>query len=85
MGKVDQNYQVVYREDTLNVYIPGGWVFFQRPESCGGGYWLGRTFDGVFIMELEYPVSLFDGISYLMEVTKMHERGQVFDDDFTLF
>ncbi|MBB6967859.1 hypothetical protein HEN94_009190 [Escherichia coli] len=84
MGKIDQDYQVVYRGNTLDVYIPGGWVFFQRPKDCGGGYWLGRTYEGLFMLELESPVSLFDGISYLMELNKMHAKGQVFDDDFSL-
>lgn len=43
MGKKDSNYQIVYRGEGLKNFIPGGWVFFQRPKECGGGYWLGRT------------------------------------------
>ncbi|STT06551.1 Uncharacterised protein [Klebsiella pneumoniae] len=55
MGSKDSNYQVVYRYEPLMKYVPGGWVLFQRPKSCGGGFWLGKTYDGVFMLELERP------------------------------
>lgn len=48
MAGSDSNYQVVYRGESLTNYVPGGLVFFQRPKENGGGFWLGRTFDGVF-------------------------------------
>ncbi|EPU0990948.1 ABC transporter ATP-binding protein [Cronobacter turicensis] len=51
MGKKDDDYQVVYRGEDLPRYVPGGLVFFQRLKECGGGYWLGRTCDGVFMFE----------------------------------
>lgn len=84
MGGKDQNYQVVYRGESLSRFIPGGWVFFQRPKECGGGYWLGRTYEDCFWLELERPVSLFDGLGYMMEVNRMLENAQDFDDDFRL-
>lgn len=48
MGAPDMNYQVVYRGRQLERFVPGGWVMFQRPKECGGGYWLGRTYDDCF-------------------------------------
>ncbi|ASO23507.1 hypothetical protein IHB14_000197 [Salmonella enterica] len=85
MGKVDQNYQIVYRGEELKVYIPGGLVFFQRPKECGGGYWLGRTYDGLFWLELELPTSLHDGLIYLLQLKKVEALSNEFDDNFTLF
>lgn len=79
MSKSDSNYQVVYRGDNLQNFKPGGWVFFQREKEHGGGYWLGRTYDGVFIIEYEKPISLFDGIHFIMMVTEM-EKNQVFEE-----
>ncbi|XFW42561.1 hypothetical protein AAHT82_03240 [Klebsiella pneumoniae] len=84
MGSHDSNYQIVYRGEVLERYEPGGWVFFQRQKEYGGGYWLGRTCDGVFIMELEYPVSLHDGIVYLNQLTRVSANFMDFDDDFSL-
>ncbi|EML5664492.1 hypothetical protein ACU4M6_001978 [Raoultella ornithinolytica] len=83
MGK-DTNYQVVYRGETLPHYIPGGWVFFQRPKECGGGFWLGKTFDAMFMLEMDRPVSLHDGLCYIVQHTNVSENFMDFDDDFTL-
>ncbi|WP_213672548.1 hypothetical protein [Raoultella ornithinolytica] len=83
MGK-DTNYQVVYRGETLPHYIPGGWVFFQRPIECGGGFWLGKTFDGLFMLEMDRPVSLHDGLCYIVQHMNVSEDFMDFDDDFTL-
>ena len=83
MGK-DTNYQVVYRGETLPHYIPGGWVFFQRSKECGGGFWLGKTFDGLFMLEMDRPVSLHDGLCYIVQHTNVSENFMDFDDYFTL-
>lgn len=83
MGK-DTNYQVVYRGETLPHYIPGEWVFFQRPIECGGGFWLGKTFDGLFMLEMDRHVSLHDGLCYIVQHTNVSENFMDFDDDFTL-
>lgn len=80
----DTNYQVVYRGEALPHYIPGGWVFFQRPKECGGGFWLGKTFDGLFMLEMDRPVSLHDGLCYIVQHTNVSENFMDFDDDFTL-
>jgi len=40
-------------------------VFFQRSKENGGGFWLGRTFDGVFWLKISAPVSLSQGLLYL--------------------
>lgn len=68
MAGSDSNYQVVYRGESLTNYVPGGLVFFQRPKENGGGFWLGRTFDGVFWFEIYEPVSLSQGLVYLQEL-----------------
>lgn len=84
MGKHDCNYQIVYRGETLQKYEPGGWVFFQRPKECGGGYWFGRTYVGVFMLDLERPVSLHDGIIFLNQLNEVASNFMTFDDDFKL-
>lgn len=65
MAGSDSNYQVVYRGESLTDYALGGLVFFQRPKENGGGFWLGRTYDGVFWFEISAPVSLSQGLLYL--------------------
>lgn len=85
MGKKDDNYQIDYRGERLERYHPGGWVFFQRPEECGGGYWLGCTYDDLFWLELEFPFSLHDGVVYLLHYEKVEARSTKFDDNFSLF
>jgi len=63
----DINYQIVHRGESLTDYMPG-LVFFQRPKENGGGFWLGRTFDGIFWFEIYEPVSLSPGLIYLQEL-----------------
>lgn len=84
MGKRDCKYQIVYRDEALEYFIPGGWVFFQRSKTCGGGFWLGRTFDDVFMLELVYPVSLHEGIVFLNQLSDVADKFMDFDDDFQL-
>lgn len=85
MGKKDDSYQIVYRGGRLERYHPGGWVFFQRPKECGGGYWLGRTYDDLFWLELEFPISLHDGLVYLIHLKDVEAISTEFDDNFSLF
>lgn len=68
MAGSDTNYQIVYRGNCLECFHSGGWVFFQRPKEAGGGFWLGRTYDFVFMIELPCPVSLREGIIYLQQL-----------------
>lgn len=68
MAGSDTNYQIVYRGYCLECFHSGGWVFFQRPKEAGGGFWLGRTYDFVFMIELPCPVSLREGIIYLQQL-----------------
>lgn len=82
MGGKDLNYQVVYRGEELSPYREGGWVFFQRPKSCGGGFWFGRTYSDCFWLEFEQPTSLGIGIEYLLSLRKVDVNS--FDDDFKL-
>ncbi|WP_158780414.1 hypothetical protein [Pantoea sp. BAV 3049] len=85
MGGKDSNFKVVYRGEQLENYQAGGWVFFQRSKQCGGGFWLGRTYDDCFWLELERPTSLSAGIHYLMELDSIRARGFEFDGDSHLF
>jgi len=85
MGAKDSNYQIVYRGQTLDVYRPGGWVFFQRAKECGGGYWLGRTHDNVFMIEYERPISLREGMLFLLSMKQVEAKSDDFDPYFTLF
>ncbi|WP_338463883.1 hypothetical protein [Franconibacter daqui] len=84
MGKSDSNFQVVYRGETLDSYRQGGWVFFQRKKEHGGGYWLGRTYDDVFIIEYECPISLHEGIIFINQTGSIAATTNDFDDDFFL-
>jgi len=45
MGKKDSNHQIIYRGQMLQRFTSDGCVFVQRQKECGGGFWLGRTFD----------------------------------------
>ncbi len=84
MGSKDSNYQVVYRYEPLMKYVPGGWVLFQRPKSCGDGFWLGKTYDDVFMLELDRPVPLREGIKYIILSAQVAENSMDFDEDFRL-
>ena len=75
MGVSDSKFQVVYRGEVLEHFKPGGWVFFQRPKECGGGYWI----------EYERPVSLSEGMIYLTSLIKVEARSNDFDENFSLF
>jgi len=39
--------------------------FFQRPKECDGGYWLGKTYDFVLMLEIPYPVSLRQRLDFM--------------------
>lgn len=80
----DVNYQVVYRGESLESFQPGGWVFFQRPKECGGGYWFGKTYDDCFMLEFDRPVSLAEGIRYTLTADRVASTAHLFDDDFEL-
>lgn len=84
MAKNPEKFQIVYRGEVLTYYKPGEWVFFQRPKECGGGYWLGKTYDFVFMFEIPYPISLRQGMDFLNEAEGIgiHKLASV--DDFKL-
>ncbi|CAI2442738.1 Uncharacterised protein [Serratia liquefaciens] len=84
MASKELGYQVVYRGETLPHLVEGGWVFFQRLKEYGGGYWLGRTYHDVFILEYDRPTSLYDGILFIFEMKRAEHGYTAFDDDFTL-
>lgn len=82
MGGKDSNFQIVYRGNSLKHYVEGGWVFFQRPKECGGGYWFGRTYSDCFWFEFAYPTSLNLGMQYIASMGSFDYTE--FDDDFKL-
>lgn len=84
MGKKSENCQIVYRGEALPRFIDGGWVLFQRPKHCGGGYWLGKTYPFYFMIELERPVSLNEGLRYIIMSDGVANVSHIFDDDFKL-
>lgn len=84
MASKELGYQVVYRGEILPHFVEGGWVFFQRLKEYGGGYWLGRTYHDVFILEYDRPTSLYDGILFIFEMKRTEHGYTDFDDDFTL-
>lgn len=84
MGGKDSNYKVVYRGETLDRIVEGEWVFFQRLREYAGGYWLGRTYNDCYVFELEWPVSLSQGLEYLLTLQSVKDKGYGFDDDFPL-
>ncbi|EEW4238905.1 TPA: hypothetical protein JLF94_002915 [Escherichia coli] len=84
MGGKDANYQIIYRGEVLEFLRPGEWVFFQRRKDLGGGYWLGRTYTDFYHFGPEQPVSLSQGLLYIMASDKAEAVSQTFDDDFEL-
>lgn len=84
MGRKDENHQIVYRGETLPYLHPGQWVFFQRSKECGGGYWLGRTFQDFYKFGPEQPVSLSEGLKFILVADRVEAISHVFDDDFKL-
>ncbi|ECC9827539.1 hypothetical protein PL246_09665 [Salmonella enterica] len=84
MSSKGTNYQIIYRGQILEYYFPGQWVFFQRPKESGGGYWLGKMYDDCFWLELERPVSLFDGLRFMGGLDTVQKKAWEFDDDFQL-
>ena len=56
-------------------------MLFQRQKQYGGGYWLGKTLDDLFMLELEHPVSLHDGVVYIVQYGKAAANFMDFDDD----
>jgi len=46
---------------------------------------LGRTYEDCFWLELEFPVSLYDGLEFLMEVTRVEQRSDEVDANYSLF
>lgn len=82
--KNDMDYDVVLRGQMLERIREGRWVFFQRLKEYGGGFWLGRTYHNVFILEFERPTSLREGILFIMQTKSVERNFPSFDDDFEL-
>jgi len=83
MDVKDSNYQIVYRGETMTRLVSGGWVFFQRLKEYGDGYWMGKAFEDFFVLGIERPVSLNDGLRYQMVVASA-AKHPAFNNDFEL-
>ena len=70
MGKRNDNYQIVYRGQQLQWYVPGGRVLFQREKQDGGGFWIGRTCDGVFWLEVDRPLFILDALAAIADLDR---------------
>ncbi|MFB4362590.1 hypothetical protein RAC65_18250 [Pantoea sp. BS_8] len=70
MGGKDSFYRIVYHGQVLEHYKQGEFIFFQRAKEQGGGYWLGQTFDGVFVFTLPHPTKFWDGWEYLIRYAR---------------
>ncbi|AEJ55533.1 hypothetical protein UMNF18_915 [Escherichia coli UMNF18] len=46
---------------------------------------MGRIYEDCFWLELEFPVSLYDGLGFLMEVTRGEQRSDEVDANYPLF
>lgn len=46
---------------------------------------MGRTYEDCFWLELEFPVSLYDGLEFLMEVTRVEQRSDEVYANYSLF
>lgn len=84
MAKSLDKFQIVYRGETLEFYKPDEWVFFQRPVKNGGGYWLGKTYDFVFMLAIPYPVSIAQGMDFMRQVEGLNSTVCESVDDFRL-
>ncbi|CAH0178504.1 hypothetical protein SRABI106_01046 [Rahnella aquatilis] len=80
MGK-DLGFDVVHRGETRDWIPPGRYVFFQRRKEYGGGYWLGQVYDDWFGFVIEEPVSLRQGIEYLMSLRSNESQLGGFHDE----
>ncbi|WP_105577115.1 lF-82 [Cronobacter sakazakii] len=79
----DSDYVIIYRGEIHHRITPGRWVLIQRAREYGGGWWLGKAYDDVFMLEFEKPSSMAVATEYIMS----HGRMQTFppwDDEFEL-
>lgn len=79
----DSDYLIIYRGEIHHRIEPGRWVLIQRAREYGGGWWLGRAYDDVFMLEFEKPSSMGDGIKYILSYGRML-KSPPWDDDFKL-
>jgi hypothetical protein len=70
--------QIVYAGSYLSRVDDGGLVFFQRHD---GLFWMGRTWPDLFWLELEVPVKVMDGLSFLAHQYQMQTIHEA-DGDF---
>ena len=66
MGVKDSNFQMVRHGEPLIIFKPGGIVFFQRAREHGGKWWLGYTHPDGFEFILDHPVSIHEGMVFLV-------------------
>ncbi|EEX0346840.1 hypothetical protein IU321_005014 [Escherichia coli] len=49
------------------------------------GFWLGRIYEDCFWLELDFPVSVHDGLGFLIEVTRVELRSDECDANYSPF
>ncbi|HCW99840.1 MAG TPA: hypothetical protein DHT39_13895 [Pantoea sp.] len=87
MGGRDYNFQIVYRGEALPYFRPGGLVMFQRSRECGGGFWVGQTFENAFIFSRPFPMTYRDALLLATAITtpKYQAPEPEPDDQLPLF
>ncbi|EMC4121137.1 lF-82 [Cronobacter sakazakii] len=79
----DSDYLIIYRGEIHHRITLGRWVLIQRAKEYGGGWWLGKAYGDVFMLEFEKPCSMTAASEYIMS----HGRMSTFppwDDNFEL-
>lgn len=87
MGGRDSEFQVVYCGESLPYFRSGGWVMFQRSRECGGGFWLGQTFENTFIFGRPFPLTYREALLLATDFTrrKVEVPESEPDDQLPLF
>lgn len=60
---------------------------FQRSRECGGGFWLGQTFENAFIFGRPFPLTYREALLLAMDFTrrKVEVPESEPDDQLPLF
>lgn len=84
MGGKDLGFDVVLHGQARNHIMPCTYVFFQRLKEHGGGFWLSHAYDDWFGFVIKEPVSLRQGIEYLMSIQRTDPRQKITESRCTM-